>query len=129
MDLLAWRFAHMNWKRMETIRERQRRNPSSTALHSGMIKLPHRRRSVLDQGSNSSVNSHTTSYSPFVLGSSRRPGRRRKICSLPPHPNLVPGRDPDHPYSAECHLCNQTVSLRHKRDWRDVLPQFKLRIH
>ncbi|KAF2110431.1 hypothetical protein BDV96DRAFT_201918 [Lophiotrema nucula] len=123
-DPLAWRFANKNWKRMENFQRKQRASPAPTPIQ---IEALDRRMSNPSESSDAtSKDDDDAPYlHPFAPGS--KPGEKRKICSLPPPPRLVPDHSSDSSYSAKCHLCHKTIHLRRKRDWSnhvmdDLLP-------
>ncbi|KAH7072599.1 hypothetical protein BKA63DRAFT_46425 [Paraphoma chrysanthemicola] len=124
-DLLAWRFARMNWKRMEKIQTQQH---TRSACAPSPIDPPSQGGIRSPDGSDSTLNEHRAPFSfPFASCVFRNPGRTRKLCSLPPPPRLVSKHRAGSGYSAECHLCHQTIYLRSKRDWSnhvmdDLLP-------
>jgi hypothetical protein len=140
---VAWRFAQGNWNRMKVLQESERTAPMpSTAPirpHSppGLKTITKAAFDnclatandyvTLDEGEfpsnllNESVPSDDDGEEKFTLGytlQTSNPLKARKVCWLPPPPRLVRGCRLGYSYSANCHICHQTIHLNYKRDWR-----------
>lgn len=113
---LAWRFANMNWKRMEDFQTRQRTCSASTP---DRIDSSSQCGHDPPRGADASFHEHNApSRSHAAPFGDRIPSKARKLCSLPPLPRLVPQSQAGSGYRAKCHLCYQDIHLRSKRDWR-----------
>jgi hypothetical protein len=113
-DPIAWRFAKGNWKRIRDSQEIERAGPPPTPNLTEFDDQP-MNNLLGDSGSSNDgrEGDYVLKHSPFHLLHLRD----RKISSLPPPPRLVLKRHTT-TYSAECHLCHQTIELRDRRDWR-----------
>jgi hypothetical protein len=116
---VAWRFAQGNWERMKVLQETERTAPIP-ATDPSRPQFGPTNDHPGESGSSNDGSETKPTLEHLFRDSSRRllQPNLRKRCSLPPPPPLVRARLPDSGYNASCHICHQTIRLRHKRDWR-----------
>jgi len=100
---LCWRFANMNWKRMENLRKWQ---------HAGSPPL-----TDADEENNQDT---SQAPPPKSLGKKDMDQILRKICALPPPPKSGVEHCSYFRYRAKCQLCHKLVDIPRKCDWRYV---------